>query len=387
MAITKPDDPLFVTDFCFLPQECSSVNTDFDTEAQNNWVEDQMESGLSPESFSRVWTHTHPGQSASPSGTDWETFQEAMANMPWGVMLILGTSNEFVCIFRVKDQLINLDVEVEPFVIPDEWHEELKNIKKKTYAQTTGQQLWSGYDYSQSSPGYMGSIGKAKKREATFNLDYWDREATPDWSVFSNALKQLPHSPSYPQLYEWAPTFEEIMSFGPCKLTGLLKTCHDHCSDTLDGKKVKHMLSHVSMMLTNEPEEFINYDAESAIYWDPVGLLHGLRSGRVGEKDFNTCCDDITKYVEYREADKNWFLKKAPSLTDDIPAMFTSATPIDRETAICGIISTINFFPKDGEAIDKACRSFIDNFMSQQEEYNQCQTNPEQVGSYDIQES
>lgn len=377
MGISSPDDPLFITDFVFLPQECTSVNTDFDTDAQNEWVQDQMEAGLNPESFARVWAHTHPGQSASPSSTDWDTFEEAMGSMPWGIMLILGTSNEFVCVFRVQDQMMNLTVEIEPTSIPDEWTAELDNIKKKTYKTTgyTTTTKYGGYGY--------GSIGggttqKAKKRKKPIlELPFWGSIDKPTWAGLNLGLKELPGKPLYASIDIWSPSFTDIMSHGPMRTLMALQKCYHNVLDDRDEGKVRQLVEKVSDVLIGEPTEFDNYDTDIAMWWDPVALIAALRDGDINGDQAKNASDDITKYVQYDQKKKDWYFTQEPSPAKDLPEMLTSSTPIDRETAYSMLLSTSIHFPEYGKDLDDACRAFITNFQQQKEEYDQCQKDHE----------
>jgi DNA mismatch repair ATPase MutL len=69
MCETKADDPLYVIDLHFIKQECSSAYTEFDEEAQQDYLVDMTERGVHPNNFMRIWVHTHPGQSATPIGS------------------------------------------------------------------------------------------------------------------------------------------------------------------------------------------------------------------------------------------------------------------------------------------------------------------------------
>jgi hypothetical protein len=46
--------------------------------------------GIPPSRFGRVWLHTHPGASVSPSGVDEQTFIRCFGGCDWAVMGILG---------------------------------------------------------------------------------------------------------------------------------------------------------------------------------------------------------------------------------------------------------------------------------------------------------
>jgi hypothetical protein len=50
----------------------------------------QVDQGLKPEQFGRIWIHTHPGLSASPSGVDETTIKNVFGRCDWSIMYILA---------------------------------------------------------------------------------------------------------------------------------------------------------------------------------------------------------------------------------------------------------------------------------------------------------
>jgi proteasome lid subunit RPN8/RPN11 len=93
-GISKPDDLLFVTDFIVVKQEVTAVSVKFEDEAVANFFEDQVDLGRKPEQFARIWLHTHPGDSPSPSITDEETLTRVFGNCQWAIMFILAQDNK-----------------------------------------------------------------------------------------------------------------------------------------------------------------------------------------------------------------------------------------------------------------------------------------------------
>ncbi|MEX2389233.1 MAG: Mov34/MPN/PAD-1 family protein [Phycisphaeraceae bacterium] len=93
-GLTAADDPLLITEFLTLKQEVTSVSVDFDDEAVADLFEAQVDRGIPPERFARIWCHTHPGHSASPSGTDEQTFARVFGRCDWAVMFILAREGE-----------------------------------------------------------------------------------------------------------------------------------------------------------------------------------------------------------------------------------------------------------------------------------------------------
>jgi proteasome lid subunit RPN8/RPN11 len=88
------DDLLLVEDVVTVKQAVSSVTVAFDDAAVADFYDAQVDAGRRPEQFSRIWIHTHPGNSASPSGTDGETFARVFGECDWAVMFILAKGGQ-----------------------------------------------------------------------------------------------------------------------------------------------------------------------------------------------------------------------------------------------------------------------------------------------------
>lgn len=89
-GITSPSDPLLVIDFVTVKQKTTCVSVIFDDVAVADFFEDQVDQGRKPGEFSRIWCHTHPGNSPFPSSTDEETFARVFGHCDWAVMFILA---------------------------------------------------------------------------------------------------------------------------------------------------------------------------------------------------------------------------------------------------------------------------------------------------------
>jgi proteasome lid subunit RPN8/RPN11 len=89
-GICDADDLLFIKDIAIVKQTVSVVTVAFDDNAVADFFADQVEAGRKPEQFARVWLHTHPGSSASPSSTDEDTFYRVFGSCDWSVMGIVA---------------------------------------------------------------------------------------------------------------------------------------------------------------------------------------------------------------------------------------------------------------------------------------------------------
>ena len=97
-----PSHPLLVEDIRLVQQTCSWASVVFDDESVADFFEDQVENGLNPEQFARVWIHTHPGNSADPSMTDEQTFARVFGSTNWAVMAILAKGGESYARLRLN---------------------------------------------------------------------------------------------------------------------------------------------------------------------------------------------------------------------------------------------------------------------------------------------
>ena len=89
-GISAESNLLLIEDFRLVKQRCSVATVRFDDESIADFFDEQVDRGLSPERFGRIWVHTHPGSSPLPSVTDEETFARCFGGADWTLMLILA---------------------------------------------------------------------------------------------------------------------------------------------------------------------------------------------------------------------------------------------------------------------------------------------------------
>jgi proteasome lid subunit RPN8/RPN11 len=93
-AITSAEDLLLVQDVRLVRQECSGASVSLDDGAVADFYDEQVDQGRKPEEFSRIWLHTHPGNSPRPSSTDEATFARVCGRAQWALMFILAASGD-----------------------------------------------------------------------------------------------------------------------------------------------------------------------------------------------------------------------------------------------------------------------------------------------------
>jgi len=93
-GIAAASNLLYVEDFVTVRQQVSPVTVHFDDAAVADFFDRSVDRGLSPDRFARVWCHTHPGASVTPSGTDEDTFARCFGVCDWALMFILGRTGQ-----------------------------------------------------------------------------------------------------------------------------------------------------------------------------------------------------------------------------------------------------------------------------------------------------
>lgn len=92
-GIASANDLLYVEDFVTVEQQATSVSVRFLDEAVANFFDRCVDAGLAPQRFGRIWCHTHPGVSVTPSSTDEDTFARSFGNCDWSGLFILGRTD------------------------------------------------------------------------------------------------------------------------------------------------------------------------------------------------------------------------------------------------------------------------------------------------------
>lgn len=93
-GLSRPGDLLLVEDVRLVLQACTAVTVRFNDESVADFFDDQVDSERTPETFARIWIHTHPGPSPNPSATDEETFARCFGSADWAVMFILARGGD-----------------------------------------------------------------------------------------------------------------------------------------------------------------------------------------------------------------------------------------------------------------------------------------------------
>jgi len=142
-GVASPEDPLLVREFVTVKQVASAATVTFDDGAVADFFDAQVDAGNKPEGFARIWLHTHPGMSPTPSTVDEETFKRVFGRCEWSVMFVLGQGNKAYARLRFNvgpGGEIDIPVEVDfsgefPGSGHAAWEEEFKaNVEEETWA-------------------------------------------------------------------------------------------------------------------------------------------------------------------------------------------------------------------------------------------------------------
>lgn len=135
-GISRNSNPLLVTDFRTISQDCTPASTVMKGNALSDYLLGCAEEGLHPAECQRIWIHTHPTFSTGPSGIDENTFKAWLGDPPpyWAIMLIVNGKHETYCRLRFNvgpggDLKLDVGVDWECRVEPcdyDAWKEEFK---------------------------------------------------------------------------------------------------------------------------------------------------------------------------------------------------------------------------------------------------------------------
>ncbi len=140
-AVSHDDDLLHVREIHLVPQETTSVTVKFEDSGVADFTENMFEDGIHPRQCLRIWWHTHPGDSATPSFVDEDTFEKVFGKCSWSIMFILAEGGEHYARLQLRGDLegsIILPVQVQRDMYYDpEWAEEYDNfvtpLKEKKY--------------------------------------------------------------------------------------------------------------------------------------------------------------------------------------------------------------------------------------------------------------
>ena len=163
-GITSEEDLLYVEELVLLPQICTAVTVSFAEEAIADYFDAQIDRGLKPEQFARIWIHTHPGESPEPSPTDLDTMVTSFGECDWAVMFILargGKRHAELRWNRMQNMCMRIKTSIDyqqPFPETDYigWQNEYdENVVDQSQSWTglmDPNELWNDSDFYEEDP-------------------------------------------------------------------------------------------------------------------------------------------------------------------------------------------------------------------------------------------
>lgn len=185
-ATTATPDPLLVTDFRLVKQNCTSVSFDLDPDDLIEDVENALDDGLAPWQTHNILCHTHPGNSPNPSVTDENNFEMAFSHPNWAIMFIIAEGGAAYCRLKINigpGMVKELKVVVDwktPFVGTDieEWKREYDAKVKEVKFCLTGKNRTAE---KQTVDDFLSRCGDDP------NDPLWYNEQEDKWIGFSHA--------------------------------------------------------------------------------------------------------------------------------------------------------------------------------------------------------
>ena len=176
-----PNDRFTVEEIVPVKQTVTSCTVAFDDDSVSDFFCDMAESGLKPEQYGRIWIHTHPGSSPSPSGTDEETFAKCFGKCDWSVMFNLGRTGK---VYSRMNILGYGSFETECEVVSErDFSYEIKQYKQLvTEGKGLYEPIFKTEGYSKTEAGYEGFRDRDRSsREA-------DRAHADEYRYYADCL-------------------------------------------------------------------------------------------------------------------------------------------------------------------------------------------------------
>jgi proteasome lid subunit RPN8/RPN11 len=146
-GISEREDLLSIQDFKLVDQVCSAASTKMDDDGLGEYFDDMVDQGYSARECLRIWIHTHPGFSTTPSGKDEETFATRLKDAEWGVMCIVSDEKHvYTRLFTRKPVEFEIDIPtmidwtkpIEPIDYEELNAEYKEKVTKETYSTYYG---------------------------------------------------------------------------------------------------------------------------------------------------------------------------------------------------------------------------------------------------------
>ena len=143
MAQSSVEDRFYIEDIHIIKQKSSAALTTFDDDGFAEYMEDMVMDGHSSSNVGRIWLHTHPGFSSTPSMTDEDTFKDKFGLCSWAIMGILSHDDMTVWLSMTSEgqsYYMKMEIDIDWKALIDnveinkkDFEEEYKKIEKVVY--------------------------------------------------------------------------------------------------------------------------------------------------------------------------------------------------------------------------------------------------------------
>ena len=145
-GITSTKNRFLITDFALVKQKSSAVTCYFDDNGVGQHFDKYDDKGLQPWQYGRIWIHTHPGSSPSPSTTDEQTFKRWFEDTDYSIMFILARGGDCYCRLKSKNNSLILEQQIEVLIDYDvEFGATNRKEWKKEYKELVSQNIVHSY--------------------------------------------------------------------------------------------------------------------------------------------------------------------------------------------------------------------------------------------------
>lgn len=193
--VAAADDPMLIEDFQMPKQTCNSAFTKFDPMGIAKLTEQLFDEHIHPSRYCNRWAHTHPANSATPSGVDEDCFIDTFGEMEWAIMFILARGGEIYCRMRYNKgpgfavyPTTRVDWSV-PFPGTDYegWKAEYGALVNKEEFRSASYSTWESKTSYNSNSSSQGSRSTSMAKTDGKGTYWWEREHEEDALVASNA--------------------------------------------------------------------------------------------------------------------------------------------------------------------------------------------------------
>lgn len=194
-AITLPNDLLYINDFILPKQKCTMASVSFEDESVANFVDDMVDKGFKLEQFLRIWIHTHPNMSASPSHKDESTFSDVFGKCDWAVMAIISSNGAQYCRLQVNGGPFPGSFEIPIEIDYKSYNFPASDSKgwRKEYEDNVDKTVYSYAGYFGGGRGYPSGYAKGHAGERGHVAGFMFDDDDGWWDEYPEAPQQGEH--------------------------------------------------------------------------------------------------------------------------------------------------------------------------------------------------